>query len=325
MNQKANEERRIEQLLGHAGPRTPPPPETREAVRDRLHREWRRDLGRRRRARVARWALAAGVVLVAGLVTWWPRSGIEAPVGRPGATVTELSGDVRVSGLSERSLGLDGSWSPGEQIETGPDARVALRGPHGEHLRVDQQSLLKWTSDQRLRLIQGRVYVDTLGERDALSVASGAAVVRHLGTQYLVAYDGTDVELVVRSGEALLESPGADAVAARGDALRLDPAGRVHRGQVRPWGGHWDWVDALAPGFELDGRTVHEFVAWVAAETGREARYASDRAYTVSERARLRGQVTGAPLDALHAVLAASELQAVIEQGVITVSLRSTG
>ena len=86
-------------------------------------------------------------------------------------------------------------------------------------------------------------------------------------------------------------------------------------------GDAWRWAEAGAPPFAIEGRSLDEFLAWAARETGRNLVYASADAARESEQTRLKGSVAGlSPEAAVAAVLAAEPgLQHQIASGQIRI------
>ncbi len=77
-----------------------------------------------------------------------------------------------------------------------------------------------------------------------------------------------------------------------GEQLLLTGTG-VQRSALPPYDGQWAWVASVTPPFEIEGRSVAEFLAWAARETGREVAYTTPAAAQRAQGIVLRGSVSG--------------------------------
>jgi hypothetical protein len=88
-------------------------------------------------------------------------------------------------------------------------------------------------------------------------------------------------------------------------------------------GAAWQWAEALAAPYASDGRSLADFLGWVGRETGHRVEYASTDAAHAAANAELRGKVEMEPMRALQSVVQTSDLLAEVDDGIITVRLRS--
>ena len=318
----------IERLLQVTGARPQPPAALAQRARARLHDEWLTIVAARRmrRRRITGIALAASILLAA-VGAWLIAPQVQQPDVMV-ASVVLARGDLRVAD------GWAGRWRPvadgenlhaGQQLMTGPEGRGALLLPGGLSLRLDHGTRLALRGAVRFDLERGSVYLDT----GAAGSASGPFVVgtpigevQHLGTQYEVRLNESAVSIRIREGRVGLLRQGAPVTEGRaGERLQIESSGRVTRGETDTYGASWSWVTATAPGFDLDGRTLAEFLGWVARELGQPVAYDSP---AVAEEARavvLSGSVTGlTPDQALTAVMATTQLRATVGNGQIVVA-----
>ena len=114
---------------------------------------------------------------------------------------------------------------------------------------------------------------------------------RRLAFARLLAPSATAARSSAYDGEAILESalnlPSVTRAGQRQTWYSNGDASIVEK--IDPAGSAWDWADALAPRFELDGRTAREFLDWVALQTGHRLEFASDRARLTARNATFRG------------------------------------
>jgi ferric-dicitrate binding protein FerR (iron transport regulator) len=321
-------------LLRAVGSRTDPPAVSTAEVRAAVAAEWRAVVASRQPAKrrfVQPWmAVAATVATVAIAVgITMPRwIGTDSP-GTPVASVALVSGsvDVRHSNTADwRPLTADTSIVANDEIRTTASGRVALRRPDGLEMRLDGATQLAFDGGMRASLESGSVYVDsgtTGAQLEPFVIRTPLGDVRHLGTQYLASLEQGRLHVAVREGQVAVGDGGAPVVAGAGETLAIASNGTVSRGTVPLYGEAWHWAESLAPGFAIDGRSLDEFLAWAARETGRKLVYTSPNAAREAEATRLNGSVAGLATEAAVAAVLSSEpaLQHRIVGGQIRVEL----
>ena len=315
-------------LLRSVGPRPTPPADFAAEVRAAVAAEWRATVAARQPQRrfTQPWlAIAASVAVLAVAV------GVALPrwkaAGGPVAVV------ARVTGAAEVRHSTDGTWQPltatstvaaSDEIRTSGSGRVALRRPDGLEVRLDTDTQLAFTGDERARLASGGVYVDagTPGSGSgAFVVGTPYGDVRHVGTQYVASIHDGALQVAVREGSIAIDRGQVPVVARAGEALAVREDGSVVRSQVDSHGQAWHWAAAIAPEFAIEGRSLDEFLAWAGRETGRKIVYTSADAAREAEQTMLKGSTTGlAPEAAVAAVFASQPaLRHVIAVGQIRI------
>jgi ferric-dicitrate binding protein FerR (iron transport regulator) len=300
-------------LLRAAGPRPQPPADVEAQVRAAVATEWRSAVASRSRPRrrfAQPWmALAASIAAIAiavGIAV--PRwSGDAGPV----ATVARITGTAEVRHTETKGwqpLLAGSNVAASDEIRTAGSGRVALLRADGLEVRLDAATRMAFKDDSNASLISGRVYVDagpTGSGAAAFVIGTPQGDVRHLGTQYSVALDHIGLQVAVREGAVSIQREASFLTARAGEALTLNN-GEVRRSAVAAYGESWQWAEAFAAGFEIEGRSLDEFLTWAARETGRQLVYASAEAAREAEGTQLKGSIAGlAPEAALAAVLSA--------------------
>jgi len=300
----------VADLVRLAGARPPVPAERAARVEARVRESWQAGVSSRRRVRWASWGvgIAAAAALVLALGAGWRL------VSRPPApavlvaTVERVSGTVTVAGPAGEALPLAAKAQVflDVPIVAGPDGRAALRLSTGPSLRLDVGTRVRFTGASTLRLEEGAVYVDSQGGRPVL-VETPWGQVTELGTQFEVRVGRGGVRVRVREGSVELAGNGASEgrawEAGAGAELTLATDGRLSRAAVSPHGEAWGWVQEIAPSFELEGRTLGDFLAWVGRESGWRVAWA-DPSRAAAGSAVLHGSIEGlSPEQALAAVL----------------------
>ncbi|CAN5121116.1 hypothetical protein BH24PSE2_BH24PSE2_15410 [soil metagenome] len=321
-----DDDQQLARVLRLAAPRPSAPPELEAAVRVRVRKEWLHATTRRRRTS---WLAAAAIAgLAAGLTFWMARPSIDTD-GSPVATLVRATGEVRHerSGDGRGWLTLDeANVTAGDRLATTSSGRAALRLANGTTVRLDHSTELVIGAIDQLTLTSGRVYVDTHAPGATggpLKIRTSRGIVSDVGTQFEVAYVESAVRVRVREGAVTVDRDTGLLQGDRGDELRIEADGSVERALVPTFGAHWSWVESIAPSFDIDGRPLIEFLAWIARETGHELVFANRVSEQAARSTVLHGSVQGfSPDKALVAVLATTRLRPVVEDGVILVDLR---
>lgn len=320
------DEEAVARLVRLAGRREAVPAATTARVRGAVQAEWERSVRGRRSGRVG-WILAAAATLA--VAAWLTGQGLEwgpwAPLA-PAGTIENVAGDVRIippGGGSARSQGPGLTLMPGTAIETRAEGRLALRLAGGHSVRLDHGSGLLLRSASSLRLDRGALYVDSGSAGAAegpIELLTPLGTLRDVGTQFEVRLEGDGLLLRVREGAVRLERGAIVETTHAGSGLTLDASGTLRRQPVALYGPEWDWMRGIAPPFDLDGRTLAEFLVWVARETGLQVLYVDGSAATAAPGTSLRGSVTGLTTEeALDAVLPTCGLTHRIEEGTLIV------
>ena len=272
-------------LLRLAGPREAVPADRIRRVRSAVHAEWRQQSRARSRRVTAGWSMAA--LTAAALILLGVRLVVRdegaAPIARPElATIEALTGaagliaspeptgagGAQPSGLSSFRIG-DRSRA-GDGVDTTGGGLAGLRLAGGASVRVDRDTRVRLVSDIMLVLDRGAIYVDSGGEPGArsLEVHTRWGVARDIGTRFEVRLRGSALRVRVRDGLVRLSQDRQSHDANPGEELTLDGDSSVVRRSVPVFGSEWAWAFALARPFDLEGRSLRDFLDWITGENG---------------------------------------------------------
>jgi len=318
----------FESLFANAATRRKAPADEEDRIRGQLHTQWQEMIGARRRRRwVTGLAIAASFAMVVLISTGiFNRSG--APVMPTMlATVDKVDGRVMVvlSDGTTQVVQSEGTLESGSMITTAYNARLAVSWTAGESIRLDENTRLRLISASEIELLNGRVYVDSHADRllspakNTLSIDTAFGRVRHIGTQYMTSLTHDQVAVSVRQGSVLVLGEDTESIAKPGQQLSISSGGDVSFTSIQSYGENWQWVEAISPGFALDGRSLADFLAWVASESGYSLSYASAVAESLAVDTVMRGTVNLEPMRALEVMLQTSDLVAKVENGEISV------
>ncbi len=326
----------IESLLRLAGPREAVPADRMRRVRTAVHAEWRKQTRARSRRTATWWTL--GAVAAAALVVVGVRLTVRGDRAVPTslqvlATLEATNGAVRLVAGSERAatgpilLQVGDAIRAGDGVDTTSGGVAALRLPGGASVRVDRGARLRMVSERVLVLDEGAIYVDAdaRAATDGLEVRTALGVARDVGTRFEVRLTGGALRVRVRDGLVRVSQSRQSYEAKPGDELTVSGDGSVARRTVPVFGTDWAWAATLAPAFELEGRSLREFLDWITNENGWQLRFADPAVEQKSLTTTLHGSIRGlTPEEALAAVLPTVGVEHQLADGVLLVAL-STG
>ena len=266
-----------------------------------VRREWNKTAARPRNVR--RWAMplalaAAAVLAVAVVLQPVPESPATMPLGEIVRTVDNADSGHRVGA----------KIFAGTTVSSGNDGGLSILLADGESVRLDRATTIVIAGRDHLRLLDGRVYADTGNYvyRDrTLVIETGNATVTDVGTQFSVDARGGSLDVAVREGRVDVQEDHAEHVAVAGERLLLEPGQAVKVQEVMPHDDYWNWVSALAPAYDIENRSLLDFLRWAARETGRELVFEDNELRMAAMKTDLHGSVEDfQPNEAISAVLA---------------------
>jgi len=332
--QQERDEEALVRLMRIAGPRPDISPSVESRVYERVLREWQvstapadskrvyanvqrswRMAGVRRQ--LLRWALplavAASAVLVAVMM--------QQPVA---PTAPAIGTVARVVGLpAEVGVANGDSVFPGATLTTGDGQGLSLLLVGSESVRLGSNSALRIDERARFTLLKGRVYADTgqfAYRNGGLQIDTGLGVVTDVGTQFAVEFDGDTLDVAVREGRVDVRQDAGAFVAIAGERLVVDEAGSAELTELAPHSIYWNWAAELAPTFDIENKSLMDFLDWASREAGMELVFASDELRMAAMRTELHGSVEDfGPIEALESVLATTAFKYRIEDGKVVI------
>ena len=324
----------IEKVLRGAPPRPTPSAADIASARNAVKQEWLALCGRRRmRRRMTSLALAASIIGAVAASLFMLR--VPSALPQRVAAIERAAGSIYL--LDEQAIlreipGL-AELSTGQTLVTGDDAAVALDWLGGGSLRIDKNSRVDFVSSGEIFLRDGRVYFDSQPSalRDRLdphatadfAVRTMEGLIRHVGTQYMAGVTTSGVTVSIREGQVHVAGNTIDATATAGEQVRLRGNAPPTYTNIGTHGEIWRWAEKITPGVIVDRRSAHEFVGWVARESGLEVRFASNEVEQLAHSTRMSGGSGSLePRAALEVLLQTTTLQAAIADGSILISER---
>jgi ferric-dicitrate binding protein FerR (iron transport regulator) len=301
----------LRQLFARAEPRPQPPASDTEEIRRAVLAEW--DAVTRRR--IWRRRAAFGAAAAAALVTAFVYVGGGPEPGVPTALVARVE---QVQGVVTTATGarLDSGSGvvAGTRVDSG-EGQIGLRLASGGSLRIAPHSRVVLVGGDEAELLAGVLYFDSEAQRASeFAVLTDLGRVRDIGTQFLVRLDDERLDVGVRDGFVNVIRGATSDTAGAGERLVATQATNdLRRDSVPTFGGDWEWAERLAPPFDINGRTLGEFLAWFEAQTGRTVVFADAAVERSMRPALLSGSIELPPMQKLSAVLATNGLTYVLD------------
>jgi ferric-dicitrate binding protein FerR (iron transport regulator) len=320
----------VGRLLRTVGPREAVPFDRMRRVRAAAHSAWRRETRARTRRIMFRWTLAAtGVAAILIIGFRLTESGGSRAPREPLvlASVETLNGAVRLipstAGPEEpRLLQRGNTVGLGEGVDSTSGGAAALGLPGGVIVRIDRGTRLRLLSKTAVALDEGAIYVDSSRAPGGgqLEVRTPVGMARDIGTRFEVRFSRSTLRVRVRDGLVTLSQGRASHDAVAGEELTLEGDGRLARRTVPVSGTDWDWIDALSPSFDLEGRSLREFLDWIARENGWRLEFDDPAVEEQSRTTTLHGSIQGlTPDEALSAVLPTVGVEHSLQEGVLRI------
>jgi ferric-dicitrate binding protein FerR (iron transport regulator) len=304
----------LARLVHVAGRRETPPAQAYERALAAASEVWRTKL-RRRRRRTAFTLAASIAALTVGAVIAVRSLDSPTPAAEPIAQIARVIGAVRIRtnfASDWTELHEDTGLLPaGTTIRTDAASKLALQ-VDDVSVRIASNAEIVLDSRSQLRLVRGKVYVDTgaASGPGRMSVITGAGAVSDVGTQFEVQYDRAGYHVRVREGEVLLRHDARRQRGHAGEQLSIDASGAIRSTPISPDDPAWRWVHALASAPDVDNQPLAVVVAWVERETGVTVRYATPAIERRAMTTILHGSIRNLePLEALSVMLATTDLQ----------------
>ena len=305
-----NDERSVAKLLNLAGPRARISPAIERRVHAKVYGEWRRSSVV---ARSMRWAaplaLAAAILLAVAI-------GIRAPDVslQPIGSVALVTGDASAG---PATVAAGSTIHAGDSIRSGAQG-ISIRLNNGVSIRLREDSELAFADAGELTLASGGLYADTgqtIYRSGHLVVHTPTATTTDIGTQFMVTYSSDTMSVAVREGIVDVASSTQNFTATAGEKLTVKPGADVTTEVIPTSHESWEWAEELAPPYDIENRSLLDFLKWFARETGRELSFASDDVRMSAMRTRLHGSIADmTPLEAANSVLSSTAFRYRINQ-----------
>lgn len=289
----------ISKALRAAGPRPAADGEF-QTIRLAARHTFDRAFGRRQLVRRRFYLLAAAAAIVIAMLVvprFWTR-----PSSRTPASPVSVGTVVAVHGVIPLTAGS--LIRSGETIVLPDASGIAVQIEGGGIVRLDSRTHARFERPTILVLDRGAAYVDS-ENRLALHVRTKHGTFTPIGTLFEVRVLDDSVAVRVREGSVRLD--GSDTLAEAGEAIEVRNENVVGKTALETDSPVFDWVASVAVMPEIEGRSLREFLEWIARERGWRLMFETREAEALSRTVKLHGSVRGLSQDeALRSVLLSS-------------------
>lgn len=307
----------VEKLMNLAGPRAGISTVLEQRVHDNVRQVWRDSTSKKSSLRwIVPAAMAATVLLVVAINSRAPEV-ILQPLGQ---IAYVASGD----NATNAGYLVGDSVFAGDFMETGTDYGLSVSLAGDISLRIAANTSVRFDQADEFTLIHGQMYADS-GERiyreRQITIHTAAGSATDIGTQFAVAYDKQQFSVAVREGRVDVSGDGPSVTAMAGDRLSIQPGNDIVVDQINPYDASWDWATSLAPRFDIEDRSLLDFLKWASRETGKTLEFSSDDVRMAAMRTELFGSVANfTPTEAIESVLATTQFSYRIDDKSITIT-----
>jgi len=290
----------IGQLIKLVGAREAVPDERFERSRKIVREHWQHSVAEQRvenrPGRFRAVAMAAGIAMAAMTALLLLDLPNKAPANSM-ASVERVLGEVLVAG---DFAGKGAAIAAETLVVTGQDGRIALRLAGGQSLRIDTESRVIVHSPDHISLQAGALYVDTAAapEGSPMLVSTPLGTAQDIGTQFQVRVTGMMLVVGVRQGLVEVTQPGQQSLSVnKGSYIELATTGESGERPLRHDDPAWDWIETVAPEFDIQGASLKQYLEWYARERGLVLVWDDEVSRSNAEAALLKGSIAGTSLD----------------------------
>ena len=295
----------VARLMNIAGLRPEIPAEIEDRVYRHVKQEWHTN---QPVSRTRQWAvplaLAASILIAVSFIIRPTLS--DAPMV---GTIARIGGGASTT---TRGLATGDIVRVGDSLQTGDRDSLSIELSNGTSLRLATNTSLQMTEQRVFTLLSGKLYADsgqTEVDGNNLVVHTDYGVVTDVGTQFLVSVVDGSLAVAVRLGRVDVWADRETYAAAAGSSLMVRSSGRVTTGEIDATDNVWDWTLALASEFEIENRSLLDFLTWVARETGMELIFLNDVVRAAAASTVLHGSIAGlTPVEAAETILATTSV-----------------
>ena len=307
----------VAKLMNLAGPRADIPADLEERVHENVRQEWSRSTNRNK---AMLWAiptaLAATLLIAFAINTRAPES-LQQSLG-------SIAHVANASNLFKSDFIVGDDVYAGDLVETDADRGISISLVGDISLRIAAGTSIRFDQADEFTLVRGKVYADS-GDRIyrdrhiTVHTANGSAT--DIGTQFSVVYDDHRMSVAVREGRVDVASDNSSYTAQAGDRMTVQPGADVEFDQVTPYDASWHWATSLAPSFDIENRTLMEFLKWASRETGKTLVFSSDDVRMAAMRTEIFGSILNfTPSEAIDSVLSTTQFRYRADEQSITIT-----
>ena len=171
--------------------------------------------------------------------------------------------------IAGRSVEPGSVIAANEAISTDKNSRMALRLSGGQSLRINSSSRLRVHTANHMSLDTGAIYFDTAYAQNTkpIVVTTPLGTAQDIGTQFQVKMTASKMVVGVRKGMVEVATAGQPGLSIdKGHFVELDQAGQHAAKPLEKDDPGWDWIETVAPDFDIEGATLEAYLEWYSNE-----------------------------------------------------------
>ena len=327
MDKQKNNSPDIEKLLAKMGPRTTPNAEKSAASKAAVRSHWQQVVNdNKRQRRTYLWAAAASIMLAVSMLVLNLNQSPDNMNPQMLASVTTFSGQVQWQQA-------DGDWQDlhfndvieaGTVIKTADQSYLSLKLTDQSEIRLAANSEILTLPDV-IELRFGQLYHDTdeVQAASPLIIQTSQGTVEHIGTRYLVSSQQGEVKVAVRSGQVKMTTDSQtqkEHILLSNQMAVINTADDVAEiSEISSYDDLWGWTFIAQADFDLNNRSLHDFVQWFAQQSGLAVDW--QNLESSSKRVRLQGNIKNMSQEqAIKTVFYSTQYSYAINDGVLQIS-----
>jgi hypothetical protein len=213
--------------------------------------------------------------------------------------------------------------NPGDFIKTKNNNRLLIELVNGNSFRLDENTLVQIVNKNEIQLKQGKIYIESnkSSSLNQLLIKTKLGSINHIGTRYLVEYNDRQLNVGVREGKVVVDNVNQHKEVSKGFALTINENGSYTSSKILPNQLNWQWTQKIAKQFNIQGKTVSEYLNWVSSETGYPIKWLLNRDKIDASLIKLSGSINGVmPLESLDVLLPTTRFNYSISDSAIHIS-----
>jgi len=228
-----------------------------------------------------------------------------------------LSGQIQISRDQKKwsLLKTDSILKAGEYIHTNSSNRILVELNNGNTFRLDENSLIKLTSEDKIELIRGQIYVESNEKNinNQLLIDTKLGSIKHVGTQYNVELKPDLINISVRKGKVIVYKKDLTKEIEKGYTLSINNKGDYNQSLINSYDSKWLWTQNITKQYNIQDKTIFQYLKWVI--------WNSDKSKDQSSNIKLSGSIKGlTPLESLEVILSTTDFSYDISQSAIHIS-----
>lgn len=315
----------IETLLSKISERTEPDSDKALKSKAQVAAHWQKTVkNRRQKVQKTYWAIAASLALVFTLTLMNINKDFENNEPAMFATVQSIHGQVLIQ-RNQQWVPIDeiNTVTAGTRIKTSENSFLSLKLQDNSELRVAANTTLQ-SGENLIQLEQGQIYHDTdiSSQAAPLTIKTTQGDIQHIGTKYLVSTGPDQLKVAVRSGQVQMtpSNTGLNQQIIPSEQLAsLVSEGTLKTEPITSYDAIWDWTFKAQSSFNLNNKSLYEFIEWYSHETGLAVDWQNLESMT--KRVRLQGNITNMSSEqAIKSVFNSTQYSYAINNGILQIS-----